>query len=227
MRKNTYITLIFFAIVGSCGIYVAHPEVFYMQLPQTWRIVQDSYAKEDTLHLKYYLFDHWMRTPTRRRSPDTIPVSEETQLSMLKESLAKLPLNIAWDEAPERIEVRGSHKEYLSSHHIAQQVINEMDFRDSITYFIPCARYTALWQNEIEGGAAKYVMVESGRVEYALFRAFSIAVVRDKKFLYYSNHYHRDTLFLKQGVELEHEFPQTMLDTLVTLAMKHYLEKLE
>ena len=224
--KSTLITLAVVAIVGSCGIYVPHPKVFYMQLPQTRRIVQDSYSNDDTLHVKYYMIDQWLRTPSRRRRPDTIPIHNH-QLSVLKESLAKLPLNIKWDHTPERIVGQESHKEYMSSHYIRQLLLNNLDLKDSLTYFIPLVRYTALWQNETDGAAAKYVMVETGRVEYAFFRTFAVAVVRDNEFLYYSNHYHRDTLFLNQGKEPEHEFPQPMLDTLVTLAMKHYIERLE
>lgn len=227
MVKNVKYSILIAAFLSACGIYVQHPKVFYKQQSRTQRIVKSSYSKDDTLVLKYYMCDHWVRTPSRRQPPDTVFVPEEAKWEMIRQSLSTTLKNVVPDSAPERFNVHDSFKEVFSEHFYRDKILPDLHFGSARPYIIPIVEYTAMWQNQLEGGGAKHTLSETGMVEYALFRTFAVAIVKDYNLIYYSNHYHRDTLTLKQGVELEHEFPQPMLDTLVTLAMKHYVERLE
>jgi hypothetical protein len=209
-------------------------EVYYQRLNTSSAILRDSYSIKDSIEARFFVFcAQNEKVDGLGKDKLIINVDDSTFISSLVLAISKSELPIKTSSDYKRVlsnsYCEGSPKVNFLKY--AENVLSNDEFKylysdyDEPQLFIISA-YGAYWDYEYRLEALAG-WISTDRLIYRINRGLMAVIFEHDTIAYMDFAYHRDTTFTYHPTELPYEFPQEIMDSLVTLTLKDYKERLK
>jgi hypothetical protein len=211
---------------------LARDEVFYKEIYQSKMISRGSYTLADSIEANHFLFCSTSGKDGRQKDLVGKRLHINKIASQIKTAIQKsdLPIKVGSnyscinsDELCEKSSFANYPDRVLKF--IEEQKSLYIDSISQKPQLMLFSNYGAYWDYEYIH-AARAGWVSTDRRLYRINRDLLTILFEHDSIAYMNYYYHRDTVFVNDGHELEFEFPQEIMDSLVTLTLKDYKDRL-
>lgn len=209
-------------LLSGCSLFEPTVEKFYFPEPKVKRIVREQYSIADTLVISSFLFDsgygEWMGRLT------SYPVDT---LEIINHYLNELSSEFAHVTYPQDLEVLSfSEAQYydIRTKFIVPK-LKRMGYDRTRYHLIPYYNLKVFYDAHRQAGWGGYPVPTSDNI-YRVVQILDTYVIHNDSIYYSYSYKHSDTLIQDNSIPFKFEFQPEVLDSLISLTMQEFRQRL-
>lgn len=208
--------------LAGCALLENSPEKVYYSQPKVKKVIREKYFNEDTLHLDFFIFDSYRSD--RLRAFTDFPIDTSLIINHCIREFASFGLNTQVSSDLKVLSFKHVQEWEIRNPKVIEK-LNLLDYDNMRYNFVPYY-YLKVYSDAHRAAGWGGYPVPTSKTLYRVVQCLDIYLVRNDSLYYSNSFFHSDTLIQENDVPFKFEFQPEVLDSLISLTMHDFRQRL-